>query len=217
MTSWTIPGTARWYGFDASRAWKKTSGFWAVPRTTGASGRQAAGPEREDIFLADERPDIGLIEHGDLVDLVRGPEAVEEVEERDPRPERRGMRDQREVVRFLDRARREHRPAGRAGVHDVAVVAEDREGMRRDRPGRDMDDRRRQLAGDLEHVGDHQEQALRRREASWPARPSGAPRGGLRPHPPRTASRRRRGPCPTDWAGPRRTSRRSARPSGRRG
>ena len=38
MTSWTIPGTARWNGFDASRAWKKTSGFWAVPRTTGASG-----------------------------------------------------------------------------------------------------------------------------------------------------------------------------------
>ena len=38
MTSWTIPGTARWKGFDASRAWKKTSGFCAVPRTTGASG-----------------------------------------------------------------------------------------------------------------------------------------------------------------------------------
>ena len=38
MTSWTIPGTARWNGFDASRAWKKTSGFCAVPRTTGASG-----------------------------------------------------------------------------------------------------------------------------------------------------------------------------------
>ena len=53
---------------------------------------------------------------------------------------------------------------GRAGVHHVAVVAEDREGVRRDRPGRDVDDRRRQLAGDLEHVGDHQEQALRRRE-----------------------------------------------------
>ncbi len=38
MTPWTMPGTARWNGFEASRAWKKTSGFWAVPRTTGASG-----------------------------------------------------------------------------------------------------------------------------------------------------------------------------------
>ena len=74
------------------------------------------------------------------------------------------MRDQREVMCFLDRARREHRPTGRAGVHDVAVVTEDRQGMRCDRPGRDMDHRRRQLAGDLEHVGDHQKQALRGRE-----------------------------------------------------
>ena len=38
MTSCTIPGTARWNGFDASRPWKNTSGFCAVPRTTGASG-----------------------------------------------------------------------------------------------------------------------------------------------------------------------------------
>ena len=37
MTSWTIPGTASWYGLHASRAWKNTSGFCAVPRTTGAS------------------------------------------------------------------------------------------------------------------------------------------------------------------------------------
>ena len=33
-----MPGTARWNGLAASRAWKKTSGFCAVPRTTGASG-----------------------------------------------------------------------------------------------------------------------------------------------------------------------------------
>ena len=125
---------------------------------------QAAGPERKDVVVAHERPHVRLVEDGDLVDLVRCPEAVEEMEERDPRPQRCGMGDQREVVRFLDRACREHRPAGRARVHDVAVVAEDREGMRRDRPGRHMDDRRRQFAGDLEHVGDHQEQALRRRE-----------------------------------------------------
>ena len=99
------------------------------------------------------------------------------------------MRDQREIVGFLDRARREHRPAGRSRVHDVAVVAEDREGMRRDRPGRDMDDRRRQLARDLEHVGDHQEQALRRRERrgqcallECPVERSGRARLGLHLH-----------------------------------
>ena len=34
----TTPGTARWNGLAASRAWKNTSGFWAVPRTVGRSG-----------------------------------------------------------------------------------------------------------------------------------------------------------------------------------
>ena len=131
---------------DASRAWKKTSGFWAVPRTTGASGRQAAGPEREDVVVADQRPDVVLVEDGDLVDLVRRPEAIEEVQERDPRPQRGGVRDEREVVRLLDRAGGEHRPARRPRVHHVAVVAEDRERVGRDRPGRDMDDGGRQLA-----------------------------------------------------------------------
>ncbi len=32
-----MPGTASWKGLQASRAWKKTSGFWAVPRMTGVS------------------------------------------------------------------------------------------------------------------------------------------------------------------------------------
>ena len=38
MASRTIPGTAAWKPFDASRAWKKVSGFCAVPRRTGRSG-----------------------------------------------------------------------------------------------------------------------------------------------------------------------------------
>ena len=49
-----------------------------------------------------------------------------------------GMRDanvalcatRREVVRFLHRARTEHRPAGHPGGHDVGVIAEDRERLR---------------------------------------------------------------------------------------
>ena len=125
---------------------------------------QTMGPERKDVVVTDQRPDVVLLEDRDLVDLVRCPEAIEEVKERDPSPQRGGMRDEREVMRLLHRPGREHRPAGRSRVHDVAVVAEDRERVRRDRPGCDMDDRRRQLTRDLEHVGDHQEQALRRRE-----------------------------------------------------
>ena len=46
--------------------------------------------------------------------------------------------------------------------HDIRVVAEDGQGLRGDRASRDMKDGRRQLARDLVHVGDHQQQALRR-------------------------------------------------------
>ena len=36
----------------------------------GRVGGQTVGPEREDIILADQRPDVVLVEDGDLVDLV---------------------------------------------------------------------------------------------------------------------------------------------------
>ena len=56
------------------------------------------------------------------------------------------------------------RPAGRAAGHDVAVIAENRKRLRGQRARRDVKHRRRQFAGDLVHVRDHQQQALRRRE-----------------------------------------------------
>ena len=89
------------------------------------------------------------------------------------------MRDEREVLRFLDGVRREHRPARAAAGHHVAVIAEDRQGMRGDRAGRNVKDRRRQFAGDLEHLGDHQQQALRGGERRASARPPGEHRGRL--------------------------------------
>ena len=100
----------------------------------------------------------------DLVDLVRGPEAVEEVEERDPCLEGRRLGDQGEVLHFLHGVGAEHGPAGGPGGHDVALVAEDRQAVGGQSSRGDVEDRRGQLAGDLVHVGNHQEQALRRRE-----------------------------------------------------
>ena len=96
----------------------------------------------------------------------------------------------------------EQREAGAAGGHHVAVVAEDREGVRRQRAGGDVHDERRQLACDLEHVREHQQQALRRREGRR-QRPGlersvdGAGRAR-----PRTASRSRTGRRPRGSAIP---------------
>ena len=126
--------------------------------------RQTPGAEGEDVFLRHQRPDVVLGEEFDAVDFVRRTEPVEEVEEGHARAQGRDVRDEREVLRLLHGCRAEHREARRAGVHHVAVVAVDREGVRGQGTRRDMDDRRSELAGDLEHVGDHEQQALGCRE-----------------------------------------------------
>ncbi len=133
-------------------------GGTAYRRTFGGEAALAVG---EDQFLRDHRPQVVVAEHLDLLDLGRSAEAVEEVQERQARFERGGVGDERQVHHFLDAVRSQHRPPGGAGGHHVAVVAVDRQGVRRQGPGGDVEDCRRELAGDLEHVGDHQQQALR--------------------------------------------------------
>jgi hypothetical protein len=123
--------------------------------------RQAAVAQGPHGVLIDQGVEVRVVEEVDPVDLVARPEAVEEVKERHAGGERRGMRYERQVLGLLDRRRREHGPSRRAHGHDVGVVAEDRQRMRGDGPCRHVDHGRRQFAGDLEHVRQHQEQALR--------------------------------------------------------
>ena len=101
--------------------------------------------------------------------------------------ERRGLRDEREVVGLLHRRRGEQREARLAHRHHVGVVAEDRQPLRGERPGGDVEHRRRQLAGDLVHVRDHQQQALRggerrRQRAALQRAVQGAGRAALALH-----------------------------------
>ncbi len=56
-----------------------------------------------DPLVVDQRRHVGFGGQVDRVDLVRRPEAVEEVEERHPRLECGRVRDGREVGRFLHR------------------------------------------------------------------------------------------------------------------
>ena len=176
-------------------------------------GRQGALAVRADQLVGDQRPQVVVGEQLERVQLVRGAEPVEEVHERHPRPERRRLRDQRQVVRLLHRRRRQQREAGLAHGHHVGVVAEDRQPLRRQRPRGHVQHRRGELAGDLVHVRDHQQQALgggeRRRERSALQRAVQR----ARPRPPRSASRPPRGRCPRGWAAPGSTTRRRARPS----
>ena len=126
--------------------------------------RERALPVRRHAFRVHRGEQVVVIERSDLGHLVRGPEAIEEVKERDPGPQRDGVRDQREVLRLLHGRGAEHREAGRTRGHHVAVIAEDRQRVRRDRSSRDVHHEGGELSGDLEHVGQHQEQPLRGRE-----------------------------------------------------
>ncbi|MPM81537.1 hypothetical protein SDC9_128591 [bioreactor metagenome] len=91
---------------------------------------------------------------------MRGPESVEESEERDFAFQRCKVGNKREVVGFLNRGGGGHRETGRAATHHVGVVAEDRQRLRRKRTGGNMKDRREHFTGDLVHVRDHEQQAL---------------------------------------------------------
>ena len=122
--------------------------------------RERALAMLDDAVHVDQGAHVVFVEHFDLVDFVRGAESVEEMQEGDSRFERGGVRDQRQVHGFLNRVGAEHRPAGGAAEHHVGVVAENRERVRGDGARGDVEGRRRQFAGDLVHVGDHQQQSL---------------------------------------------------------
>ena len=127
-------------------------------------GVQAALAEGLHLIPVHQALDLGVailgVDGVDLLDLVGGAEAVEEVQEGHARLDGTEVRDQRHVGRLLHGVGGQHRKAGLAAGHDVAVVAEDVQGMIRQRAGGDVEHARHQLAGDLVHVRDHQQQAL---------------------------------------------------------
>ena len=106
------------------------SGFCAVPRMNGRSGDSDRARWARTNSSEIKRADVFVIEHLDRLQLMRGAEAIEEVHERDARLERRGVGDEREVVRLLHRRRRQQREPGLADRHHVGVVAEDRQRLR---------------------------------------------------------------------------------------
>ena len=114
-----------------------------------------------DQVLVDQSTQHGLVDQLDLGYLVRGAEAIEEVEKGNARLHSGQVGHDGEVLGLLRRPRGEEGETGLSHGHHVGVVAEDGEGVGRNRTRCDVDDRRGQLAGDLEHVRNHQEQALR--------------------------------------------------------
>ena len=110
----------------------------------------------------DHLGEIVVIPHGDLLDLVRGAEAVEEVQERNLALDGGKVRHRGEVHDLLDVGLGEHGEAGLAAGHDVGVITEDVERMAGDGTRGHVEHARQMLACDLVHVRDHEQKTLGR-------------------------------------------------------
>ena len=131
------------------------------PTQNRAIRRQGSGPVVLYELRVHHGPQVIVRERADLGHLMGGAEAIEEMKEGDTRFKRSRLGDQRKVHGLLDGIRgQEGKPRGTGG-HDVTVITEDGERVRRHRARRHMDHAGGEFAGDLVHVGNHQQQALR--------------------------------------------------------
>ena len=112
-------------------------------------------------LLVNERTQVFHIPGLDFLDLVAGAETVEEVEERHAALEGGEVCHRGEVHHLLHRALGEECEARLAGAHHVGVVAEDGEGLGGEGAGAHVEHAGQQLAGNLVHIRDHQQQTLR--------------------------------------------------------
>ena len=111
----------------------------------GVLGGQCPFTVLEDASVVDEGPQIVLLEHDHPVHLVGGAEPVEEVQEGNAGLQGGEVGDDGQVLRLLYRARGQHGEAGGPCGHHIRVVAKDRQGVRGDRAGSHVNDRRGQL------------------------------------------------------------------------
>ena len=129
-------------------------------RVLGVQGSGAEGRNRVHVHHVLQ---ILVIPDLDLLQLVRGTEAVKEVQERHSALDGRKVCNRAEIHDFLHVRLGQHRKAGLTTRHDVAVITEDVQRVAGKRSRRDVEHARQQLARDLVHVRDHQQQALGRR------------------------------------------------------
>ena len=94
-------------------------------------GVQRVIAERLDGIHVAHLGEIGVIPHGNLLDLVGGAEAVEEVDERRATLDGREVCHGRKIHDLLDIALGEHGKAGLTAGHDVGVVTKDVERVAR--------------------------------------------------------------------------------------
>ena len=104
---------------------------------------------------------VGVIPLLDLLVLMRGTEAVEEVQEGNLALDGCQMGDRGQIHDFLHAALDQHCKTGLAACHDVAVITEDVQRLGSNGTCGNIEHAGQLLSSDLVHIGDHQQQALR--------------------------------------------------------
>ena len=123
-------------------------------------GIQCACTELGESFPVDKRCKVIVLQRFDLLYLVRRTETVEEVDERNARLDCCKVRNSCKVHNLLHGAFCQHGKTCLTCRHHILMIAEDTKRMRSQRPGRHMEHTRQQLARNLIHVRDHQQQPL---------------------------------------------------------
>ena len=100
----------------------------------------------------------------DLLNLMGGPEAVEEIDKGKASLQRRKMRDRSQIHNLLNGGLAEHRSTGLTTCHDIGVISENGERVTCDGTGRNIEDTGQLLSRDLVDVRNHQKKTLRRGE-----------------------------------------------------
>ena len=123
-------------------------------------GVQSAGTESLNGVHVDHLGQVGVIPNSDLLDLVGGTETIEEVDEGDTAFDGGQVGNSAQVHNFLHVGFSQHGETGLAAGVNVGMVTEDVQSLGSHSTGRDMEHGGEQLASDLVHVGDHQQQTL---------------------------------------------------------
>ena len=124
-------------------------------------GVQGAGTESGHSVHVNHVSQVSIIPNGQLLDLVRGTETVEEVQEGNAAFDGSQMSHRSQIHDFLGVGLSQHRKAGLTAGHDVFMVAEDVQSVGGQGTSSDVEDAGEQLACNFIHIGDHQQQALR--------------------------------------------------------
>ena len=121
---------------------------------------EGPGPELRHLLIVDHGPDIFPGDLFHLVNLMGGTETVEEMHEGDTGFQGSCLGDKGHIHDFLHAIGGKEAEARSPGGHDIAVIAEDGEGVGCHGTGGNVEHRGSKLSRDLEHVGDHQEKSL---------------------------------------------------------